>query len=134
VSIIQKLSVGLFLLVVCSSLALAQGGATGAISGTVQDASGLPIAGAAVQITNEATGEALRKITTDTSGTFIASLLPVGAYTIEVSAAGFATTKFPGVEVRITETTRITAAVKLILVGETPASAAARSISRRIKL
>jgi hypothetical protein len=118
VSIIQKLSVGLFLLVVCSSLALAQGGATGAISGTVQDASGLPIAGAAVQITNEATGEALRKITTDTSGTFIASLLPVGAYTIEVSAAGFATTKFPGVEVRITETTRITAAVKPSVVKE----------------
>ncbi|MGA9473454.1 MAG: carboxypeptidase-like regulatory domain-containing protein [Terriglobales bacterium] len=117
-SIIQKLSVGLLLLVVCSSLALAQGGATGAISGTVQDASGLPIAGAAVQITNEATGEALRKITTDTSGTFIASLLPVGVYTIEVSAAGFATTKFPGVEVRITETTRITAAVKPSVVKE----------------
>jgi hypothetical protein len=37
----------------------------------------------------------------------------VGVYTVEVSATGFPTTKFPGIVVRITETTRMTAVVKV---------------------
>jgi hypothetical protein len=44
--------------------------------------------------------------------------LPVGAYTVQVSASGFATTKFPGVVVNITETTRLTAALKVSSVSE----------------
>ena len=53
-----------------------------------------------------------------TSGLFNATLLPVGNYTVEVNAAGFPVTKFPGVTVRITETTRITATVKVSAVKE----------------
>ena len=98
---------------------LAQGGATGAISGTVQDQSGGSIAGAQVSVVSEATGQAVRDLTTDSSGSFTATLLPVGSYSVEVSARGFATTKFTGVLVRVTETTRMTAALKVTKATET---------------
>jgi hypothetical protein len=98
---------------------LAQGGATGAISGTVQDQSGGLIAGAQVSVVSEATGQVVRDLTTDSSGSFTATLLPVGSYSVEVSARGFATTKFTGVLVRVTETTRMTAALKVTQATET---------------
>ena len=69
-----------------SALAFAQGGATGAITGTVQDATGAVILGAKVNVINEATGQVLRQSSTDSSGTFTATLLPVGNYSLEVSA------------------------------------------------
>ena len=96
-----------------SGMMFAQGGATGAIGGVVQDASGAVIASAKVVVKNEATGEVVRQVTTDTSGLFVATLLPVGTYSVEVTAPGFPVTTFPGVVVRITETTRMTAALKV---------------------
>jgi len=101
--------------VVCVFLArmvVAQGGATGAINGTVQDASGGVLAGARVDVVSESTGQTERQLTTDSSGLFTVPLLPVGTYVLEISAAGFAKTRFPGVAVRITETTRLTATLK----------------------
>jgi hypothetical protein len=92
---------------------LAQGGATGAIGGVVQDASRAVIANAKVSVKNEATGELLRQVTTDASGLFVATLLPVGTYSVEVREAGFPVTTFPGIVVRITETTRMTAVLKV---------------------
>jgi hypothetical protein len=118
VSITSKLAVLLLLSLCFGSLAFAQGGATGAIGGVVQDASGAVIANAKVSVKSEATGEVLRQVTTDTSGLFTASLLPVGSYTVEVNAAGFPDTKFPGVVVSITETTRMTAVLKVSTVKE----------------
>ncbi|MGA7907456.1 MAG: carboxypeptidase-like regulatory domain-containing protein [Candidatus Sulfotelmatobacter sp.] len=100
------------------SLGFGQGGATGAISGAVQDASGAVIANAKVSVKSEATGEVLRVVTSDTSGLFTATLLPVGTYTVEVNATGFPLTRFPGVVVRITETTRMTAVMKAGVVKE----------------
>ncbi len=58
------------------------------------------------------------QFTSDATGVYTANLLPVGNYSVEVSAANFATTKFSRVEVRITETTRITATVKPSEVNE----------------
>jgi hypothetical protein len=116
---LQKMVVASSLfLAVFSALMFAQGGATGAIGGVVQDPSGAVIANAKVTIENEATGQILRQTTSDSSGLFSAELLPVGAYTVEVSAAGFPATRFPGVIVRITETTRMTAVMKVSTVKE----------------
>ena len=116
-SIRNLLAVGVF--IVClRGLVFAQGGATGAITGTVQDASGAVVSGAKVDIVREATGQVERHLTTDSSGAFTANLLPVGSYTVEVNASGFATTKFPGVIVNITETTRLTASLKVTSVNE----------------
>jgi hypothetical protein len=116
-SIRSSVTVSLF--IACLSwLAFAQGGATGAITGTVSDASGAVVAGAKVDVVNEGTGQTERHVTTDSAGAFTATLLPVGTYTVQVSASGFATTKFPGVVVNITETTRLTAALKVSSVSE----------------
>ncbi|HWY20663.1 MAG TPA: TonB-dependent receptor [Candidatus Acidoferrum sp.] len=89
--------------------AFAQGGATGAIAGTVQDSSGASIANAEVRITNEGTKILERTVTTGPDGSFTAPLLPVGIYSLAVTGAGFAQRDFTDVAVRVTETTRIIA-------------------------
>src|SRR5260370_37661270 len=70
--------------------AFAQGGATGAIAGTVQDASSAFIANAEVQITNQDTRVVERTARTDASGSFTTPLVPVGAYTVIVKSSGLA--------------------------------------------
>src|SRR6266576_5636828 len=92
-----------------ATLAAAQGGATGAISGTVTDVSGAIIAGAQVQIINQDTGAIARTLKTDASGAFTAPLLPVATYTVKITAAGLGEGNFKDIAVRITETTRLTA-------------------------
>lgn len=104
-SIRQLVSCALLLL--APSLIWAQGGATGAISGTVQDQSGAVIPRAKVEISGP-TGLA-RTLAADPSGIFTAPLLPAGAYTLVITAPGFAETRVSTVEVRVTETTRLTA-------------------------
>jgi Carboxypeptidase regulatory-like domain len=111
-STIRNFTMLLMLSALASPLVFAQGGATGAISGVVQDASGAVIPNAQVTIRNEATGEVLRVLKTDPSGVFTATLLPVGTYSVEVTSGSFAVTRFPGVVVRITETTRMTAVLR----------------------
>ncbi|HEX2663895.1 MAG TPA: carboxypeptidase-like regulatory domain-containing protein [Candidatus Acidoferrum sp.] len=118
-STFAKLLILVSLLAFSTGLALAQGGATGAITGTVQDPSGGLIATARVEIVSEATGQVVRDLTTDSSGSFTATLLPVGSYSVRVSAVGFATTRFTSVLVRVTETTQMTAALKVTQATET---------------
>ncbi|MGA9811359.1 MAG: TonB-dependent receptor [Terriglobales bacterium] len=91
---------------------LAQGGATGAISGTVLDPSGAVVAGAEVRIVNQDTGTLTRTVKTDTDGSFTAQLLPVASYTVTVQAPGFAEGSFSNIAVRVTETTRMTAQLR----------------------
>src|SRR5579864_1504013 len=87
----------------------AQGGATGAITGTVQDPSGAFVAGADVRITNQDTQLVERTVKTGPDGSFTAPLLPVGTYTVRIQSGGFAQVDFPGILVRVTETTRMIA-------------------------
>lgn len=89
--------------------AFGQGGATGAISGTVQDPSGAVIANAEVRITNQDTNVVERTVTTSADGSFTAPLLPVGNYSVSIQSTGFAQGIFPGIVVRVTETTRMIA-------------------------
>jgi hypothetical protein len=100
----------LTVLVFTPSLALAQGGATGAISGTVQDQSSAVVPKAQVRISGIA--GTVRDLVTDSTGTFTAPLLPVGTYTIIITTPGFAETRLSSVEVRVTETTRLTATLR----------------------
>ena len=98
--------------------AYGQGGATGAISGTVLDSSGGAIADADVQIINAATDTVTRKVTTGTDGTFVAPLLPPGGYYVVVNKSGFSQAKVSGIEVLVTETTKISIALKPGAVSE----------------
>ncbi len=101
-----------FLIAAFITRAGAQGGATGAITGTIQDPSGAVVANAEVRITNQETGVLERSVTSGSDGTFTAPLLPVGEYTVSVHAPGFAESMFRGIVVRVTETTRLIAKLK----------------------
>jgi hypothetical protein len=92
--------------------AYGQGGATGAISGVVADTSGGSVAGADVQIIDTRTEAIARKLTTNADGSFVATLLPPGTYYVVVNKTGFSEAKATGIEVHITETTRVTIALK----------------------
>jgi hypothetical protein len=98
-----------FIALVMTATAFGQGGATGAITGTVQDPSGAVIAKAEVRITNQDTNVLERTVTTGPDGTFTAPLLPVGTYVVSIQSAGFAEGKFANIGVRVTETTRMIA-------------------------
>ncbi len=98
--------------------AYGQGGATGAISGTVADTSGGSVAGADVQIFDTRTEALTRRLTTSSDGSFVAALLPPGTYYVVVNKSGFSEAKASGIEVHITETTRITIALKPGTVSE----------------
>src|SRR5216683_805480 len=108
-SVLARVAVIFILWLLLFSEAFAQGGATGAISGTVQDVTGAVVAGAQVQIINQDTGAAARTLRTDANGGFSAPLLPVATYTVKIIAPGFGDGNFKDIAVRITETTRLTA-------------------------
>ena len=107
-SSIRSFVIGVVLLALAVST-FGQGGATGAISGTVQDASGAVVANADVRITNQETNVLERSVRTGADGTFTAPLLPVGTYSVSIQAPGFAQGKFDSIAVRVTETTRMIA-------------------------
>ncbi len=89
--------------------AFGQGGATGAITGTVQDPSGAFVANANIRITNQDTSVLERSVSTGPDGSFTAPLMPVGTYSVNIQAEGFAEARITDVVVRVTETTRMTA-------------------------
>src|SRR6266852_5986679 len=108
-SSLKSFTTGTLVVLALATLAAAQGGATGAISGTVTDVTGAVLAGAQVQIINQDTGAVARTLKTDASGTFTAPLLPVATYTVKITATGLGEGNFKDIAVRITETTRLTA-------------------------
>jgi hypothetical protein len=64
---------------------------TGTIRGTVSDPSGAIIPGATVTIHDNGTGTDVRTLKTDASGFYVATLLPIGNYTVSIAAKGFQT-------------------------------------------
>ena len=93
----------LSLLVAATAPVRAQTGGTGAVSGTLTDASGDLVPGANVAIINTGTNEE-RVITSDARGTFFAPSLPPGLYRVTVTKNGFKTTSSENVSVAVTET------------------------------
>jgi len=89
-----------------------QGGATGAVSGVVVDTSGGAVAGAEVQIIDSRTETTARKLPTNSDGAFTVTLLSPGTYYALVNKPGFAQARVDGIEVRVTETTRVTISLK----------------------
>ena len=83
----SKLLQGMFCLLLASGIAMAQT-VTGAISGTVVDASDSAVAGAAVTIINARTGDK-RAVTTNESGSFSVPALQPDIYTIKIERTGF---------------------------------------------
>src|SRR5437016_6634473 len=67
---------------------LAQGGTTGRIAGTVEDAKGAVIAGAEITVASRATGEE-RTVIAKSTGDYGVLLLPPGIYQVRIEASGF---------------------------------------------
>src|SRR5580704_7841325 len=85
----------------------AQGGATGSVTATVLDRTGGVIPNATVQVVDAGTGQIIRNLATNSNGSFTATLLPPGVYSIVVNAPGFGEARINGVDVRVTETTNL---------------------------
>jgi Carboxypeptidase regulatory-like domain len=85
-----------------SSTGSAQTANTGAITGTIQDSTGAVIPNATVTLSNAA--GLLRTQTTDQSGNYSFTLLPVGQYKVVIAANGFQALQVPSVSVDVTET------------------------------
>ncbi|HEV8588219.1 MAG TPA: TonB-dependent receptor [Pyrinomonadaceae bacterium] len=95
------------IVVVCCCLSVAgQSQTNGAIAGIVTDETGAVIPKARIVVRNRSTA-ALRKTTTDATGTFTLPFLAPGNYEITIEASGFARAVVRDVTIAITETTRV---------------------------
>ena len=87
-----------FLASVLPGIAHAQAVAT--MSGTVLDSSGASLTGAQVTAHNEGTSQE-RVVNTDSQGHYVISLLPIGKYTVGVTANGFRKAENTGVSLEV---------------------------------
>src|SRR5215467_6500737 len=90
----------------CAISVFAQASQTGGITGVVSDPSGALVSGATVDIINEGTGKSVRTATTAGDGGYSITLLPPGAYRIEITAPNFKKAVVSAVQVRIGESSR----------------------------
>ena len=92
------------LLAVFAAASLAQD--RGTITGTVTDAAGASVPGAAIKATNPATG--LTQTTSSSAdGTFSIPYLPPGGYVVTGEKAGFRTAEVTGIVVNVSTTVKV---------------------------
>lgn len=121
---------GLTLIMMLPVGAYAQGGATGAISGVVVDASGAPVSAAQVEVSAAGNSTAVRTVIADSTGNFTVPSLPVGPYDVVVKASGYAVSKYNSVMVRVTETTRLNPALSSLSSDGAGSSAGAQQLEK----
>src|SRR5436853_3963574 len=95
----------------------AQGGAAGAILGSVKDNSGAVVTNASVDVTNTATGVTKRTATTS-SGDYTLPYLQPGTYRVTVQAAGFQKFVVDNISLVVGQQARIDATMKPGAVSE----------------
>lgn len=105
VSVIQSVLLSILLLLTFSTAPMAQT-VTGTIKGTVVDTNGGLIVGASVEVINVETG-LRRNLTTNEDGSYQATFLPLGRYSVAVNQSGFAVVTQENVTVRLNETVQV---------------------------
>lgn len=113
----QRLFVGLFLLVACTTPVFGQGGRS-EISGTVFDAGKAVLPGATVTVTNEDTGLE-RSAVSSAEGRFVIPTLVPGSYTIRAELAGFQPTRRTGMVVNVGQELTVNLTLQIAGVAET---------------
>ena len=88
-----------------TTAAIAQS-ATGQINGTLSDATGAVVPGAAVNLTNQETG-LTREMTSNESGDYTFPLLPVGLYSVTTQAEGFQVNRRTDIRLNVNQTLRV---------------------------
>jgi hypothetical protein len=112
-SSIAKLLVGV---VIACAAAWAQG-TTAQINGNIQDSSGLGVPGAAVKVTQTATGS-VRTATSGPDGSYVLPNLPIGPYLFEVTKEGFNKYAQTGIVLQVDSNPTIDASLKVGSVNE----------------
>ncbi|MDE0124852.1 MAG: carboxypeptidase-like regulatory domain-containing protein, partial [Bryobacterales bacterium] len=103
-----RLTLGFLAVVILSSgSAWAQVAPTASLAGTVTDSSGAVVPAASVTVTNSGT-QFTRTSTTGENGRFLLTLLPIGSYSLEASAPGFATFQQTGITLNVDTTHSLT--------------------------
>jgi len=97
------LFVGLVLVLLVLPAAASAQTVTGTLQGTVSDSSGALVSGADVAIRNMDTGQQ-RNVKTGGEGTYSASFLPLGRYTVTASGPGFNKVAQENIEVTLNQT------------------------------
>jgi hypothetical protein len=109
----MQMRVEKFFLLLCVCLLPAAGQTTtGSIVGTVTDPSGGVIAGAAVTVTNMDTN-IQTKSTTDASGNYVVTPLPIGRYSVAIEAAGFKKSVDSGITLNVQDRIRVDASLQV---------------------
>jgi len=96
----------------------AQSTTDGAVGGTITDSSGAAISGAAVSVTNKATGIE-QTATTDETGYFRVAKLQPSDYTVKITANGFAPFTAENVVVQVGSLTDLSAKLNISSAGAT---------------
>jgi hypothetical protein len=117
-SIRVQLSVVILVLGLMAGTAFSQSSSTGAISGTVHDASGAVVPGATITAINVATG-GKRSTTSQANGDFTLPVLPPGSYRVEVTEKGFKTWNGQGISVVVSETVKVNVGLQIGATSET---------------
>ena len=96
-------------LALCCAIAaaLAAQDITATISGSILDPSGAAVPSAKVTVHNNDQNRDLKVITTDASGTYSATFLPIGNYTIKVEAPGFKAENRPDIVLNVNDDLKI---------------------------
>jgi hypothetical protein len=92
---------------------------TGQIRGTVTDASGAVVPNATVVVTNTDRNQIFRTLQTDSTGQYVAPLLPVGRYSVAVEASGFKKFVKTGVVINVSDRLLVDASLQAGAAGET---------------
>ena len=105
---LQVLAIG----VILGDLMVSAQVSTGTISGVVQDQSGAVISGATVTVRNVDTG-AVRTLTSDAGGRYLAPILSVGNYEVQGQQSGFQTEVRTGISLTVGREEVINLALKV---------------------
>jgi len=100
------------------STAVVWGQTTAQIHGTILDASGAAVSGAAIKVTQTETG-LTRTAASDADGGYLLTSLPLGPYRLEVSKEGFSTAVQTGIVLEVGSSPAVSIALKVGAVTET---------------
>ncbi len=106
--------IGVFLI---SAMAQSESGSS-AVEGLIVDSNTQVIPGATVTVRNLETGY-LRNLVTDERGRFVASVMPVGKYSVEIKAVGFSPARRENVQLSVGNTEAVNFALQVSGVAET---------------
>jgi hypothetical protein len=91
---------------------------TASIVGTITDPSGAPINGASITATDVDRGT-VWTVKTNETGAYNITRLPVGSYSVKITASGFQTASYPGFTLSLNQTARVDVQMKVGQASET---------------